>query len=260
MAELKPAQPSTLTQKLMEVLFGDQSISDYNIRRIKEAEDFAKQQEGFKAAGGGLGAPIPGANPEVPTPGDAIVGALMSMGGAGIPTGISRAGETPTIKSPGGRIRPDSKYHGPLSDRVKGKLYRETGISGLVEDMMGPVSRVFAPQTELFTATNKNLARGQGRNTGVMVEIDPRGLSGRVSKGKPASQFMLDSAGQGEILLQHNTPKQIQDSVRSFVLDPKIQATKLERVRANRLMKTLESEGWTRTTTPDGKIKLTRPK
>lgn len=112
MAELKPAQPKTLTQRLMEVLFGDQSISDYNIRRIKEAEDFARQQEEFKAAGGGLGAPIPGANPEVPTPGDAIVGALMGLGGAGIPPEIARSGQITRPNTAEGRV-----YHGTFTRR-----------------------------------------------------------------------------------------------------------------------------------------------
>jgi hypothetical protein len=88
-----------MEEKLLELLYGDEGL-DYE---AKKKLALAEQARG-EAPVTGLDSPIPGANPEVPTGADALVGALMSMGG--IPPEIARGG-APSVRPPGNRPRPN---------------------------------------------------------------------------------------------------------------------------------------------------------
>jgi len=196
-----------------------------------------------------LDAPIPGANPEVGTPGDAMVGALTGAlsrsGSASNPMadvlGQTAGGGMAQQQAPGGRIRPDVKYRGPLAERIKGKVYRETDAGEAEQMLMGRNAG-----DDRYYATSKNLALGQGRNRGIKLESDPRQLEGKIDRTKPASR-MLETKGHGEILANANTAKNLQDSIRRVTVDKSLKRDKLERAQTTNLIKKLAREGWTRT-------------
>ena len=196
-----------------------------------------------------MDAPIPGANPEVGTPGDAMVGALTGAmsksGSASNPLadilGQTAGGGMAQQKAPSGRIRPDARYRGPLEKRIKGKVYRETDAGEAEQMLMGRDAGV-----DRHYATSKNLALGQGRNRGIKLESDPRQLEGKIDRSKPGSQI-IENRGQGEVLANANTSKNLQDSIRRVTVDKSIKRDKLESAQTRNLIKKLAREGWSRT-------------
>ena len=79
-AKLWPAQ-SPLLEKLLQLVYGNEGL-DYLAK--KQLAEGPRETQPFS-----MSAELPGANPEAPTPGDAMVG--LAMSGGGLPGSISRA-------------------------------------------------------------------------------------------------------------------------------------------------------------------------
>ena len=260
---ISPHTPS-LQEKLLQMIFGDEAMSRYAIRRINDKEEFQSAQNRFSEAGGGLDAPIPGGNPEVSTPRDALVGAMIGLGGAGIPPSISRAGQTTPVKPPAsprrsrqGSIKPnDDGYIGQLRDKVEGNLFRETSIERL-HDLL-PSNR-FSDMTldNFHMATSRNLALGQGKNKGVLVELEPSALQGKINRSKPGLRML--PGGEGEVIGRYNNQRAYQDAVRAFTVNKDAKGARGETHRLRSLLPQLEAKGWKKTENSDGSITYEKP-
>ena len=79
-AKLWPAQ-SPLLEKLLQLVYGNEGL-DYLAK--KQLAEGPRETQPFS-----MSTELPGANPEAPTPGDAMVG--LAMSGGGLPGGISRS-------------------------------------------------------------------------------------------------------------------------------------------------------------------------
>ena len=99
--EAAPQPELNIGEKLLQLFGGSQALNDYMDREAKRRLGFAAQP----AVTDPMNSPIPGANPEAPTGHDALIGALLAIGGAGLPQGVSRAG-APQLSRPGSRPRP----------------------------------------------------------------------------------------------------------------------------------------------------------
>ena len=107
-------------------------------------------------------------------------------------------------------------------------------------------------------STSRNLALGQGKNKGVVMELDPSPLKGKVSRNKPGAEFLLQQ-GEGELIGSHNSQRDYQQALRSFTIQKTAKADKVNRVRIKRLLPQLIKSGWKKTENSDGSVTYTRP-
>jgi len=114
--KISPARPMTLEERLMELLYGNEGLDYENQKKLRLSEQHRAQ-----APVTGLNSPIPGANPEVPTGADALVGALMSMGG--VPPAVARSG-SPRIQRPAAMRRPGDDRLLPEGGKIGDSLDR----------------------------------------------------------------------------------------------------------------------------------------
>jgi hypothetical protein len=140
------------------------------------------------------------------------------------------------------------------------RLYTETNFAKLISmvDVDTMDESGIEGRDGLFTANTPDMALGQGDNRGVLVELDPSGLMGRVSKAKPMWNMMYDQ-GMAEIVLRNNKQGQYRGAVRRFTIRPDAKRD----VFAMRLMgpvgKRLLAAGWTKEKTDDGSIVWNHP-
>jgi hypothetical protein len=148
-------------------------------------------------------------------------------------------------------------YLEPVS-RHTPTLFRETSPDDAMNFLPHGNSHASLGQEDLYFADSPDLAIGQGRNRGVLMEFDAADLRGQVNTGKPAWAPLWDQ-GQGEYILRHNRQSQYQGALRAITIRPDAQTQPAMRERLNRAIRWHEQRGWTRTLNPDGSIILRRP-
>lgn len=137
-------------------------------------------------------------------------------------------------------------------------VYRETDIEGLM-DFVGGTSRDMT-WDDVYFATSPDLALGQGKNVGVLIEVDPKGLRGQVNTSKPGWD-MIYGQGDAELLARLNRQGQYREAVRSVVIRPDAVADKVTSMRLKRIViPSLVDEGWVKSVLDDGSIRLERPR
>jgi len=117
-AKLWPAQ-SPLLERLMQLLYGNEGL-DYMAK--KQLAEGPRESQPFS-----MSAELPGANPEAPTPGDAMVG--LAMSGGGVPGGISRASAPQIEQRAMSERRPPRRLPGEFSLDDFNSIVR-TGLRG----------------------------------------------------------------------------------------------------------------------------------
>jgi len=160
-----------------------------------------------------------------------------------------------------GRLRrlPDvGKNHLRDLGEIGERVYRETDLDGAALYLKGGMDSDMTFDREFF-ATSPDLALGQGGNTGVLIEMDPKGLTGQVNSAKPSWE-MLYEQGDAELIFRNNSQGKYRDAVRSVTITPKASGDKALRFRFQRhTIPRLLEEGWVKDVLEDGSIKLTRP-
>lgn len=151
----------------------------------------------------------------------------------------------------------EENYSRPLKD-FGDRVYRETDIEQF-EDFM-PFGRSssdmpFAPEVHL--SATENLALGQGKNRGVMIEFEPGTLKALVNTKKPGWKVAYEQ-GEAEFIARAN-PSEFKKNVVSFTIKPDAEASKTYKLRMKNTLRNAEEAGWTKETVPDGSIKYTRP-
>lgn len=111
---------------------------------------------------------------------------------------------------------------------------------------------------DMFFANTPDLALGQRKNRGVLLEFDSRGIEGQVNTSKPAWEFMY-AEGNAEFISRHSTEGTLRQNLRSITVDRSIVDPGEYRVRLQPVLRHLEEQGWNRTDLPDGRIQWTRP-
>lgn len=141
------------------------------------------------------------------------------------------------------------------AEGITNRLYRETnaeGVSDLLDGMdygSGPGGR-----NVVYAASHEHLAKGQGSNKGVLVELDPAGFDGRLDLRKPAARQLVQTAGEAELEI---APKRTADSrnfIRSVTLKPgwKVGQNTGYTNRVLLRLRQLQAKGWLKTKTNAG--------
>lgn len=160
--------------------------------------------------------------------------------------------ETPVVKT----LPPIGDNFRTDLSKFTNTLHHETNIYRALE--MLPTGGVIADQPAMYFSNTPDLATGQGRNTGVHLEFEPKGIEGQVNRSKP----MADEAykqGQAEFWSKINNQKTLQDNLKAVTVKKDAQTnSKGEKFRMNQALDRLEKLGWKKTNTEDG-VRYERP-
>lgn len=173
-----------------------------------------------------------------------IAGGLLRMGdNAMSPTTNSR--------QMGGVLNPfpESNYYKQDLSEYTPNVFRETDIEGASRFSPSTISQ---PQ-DLWFANQPEYALGQGMNKGVLLEMDAKGLPGKLSLQKPNARQMYDS-GYAEFLTKAVDPGNLAENVRSVKISPAQQKGAFFRRVAN----DLKSRGFSQETLADKSIVFTK--
>jgi hypothetical protein len=140
-------------------------------------------------------------------------------------------------------------------------LFREASVRNALDLIPGSPNQpnIGFSAREIYMATGRDLALGQGDNRGVMLQFDSTDLTGRVNFKKPNAEHMLLENRLAEVMIS-NDELAIRKTVRAITIDQAAlaQATKTDRIVFERTVKELEAKGWVRSEA-DGQTTWTRP-
>lgn len=145
----------------------------------------------------------------------------------------------------------------PLAD-FGDTLYRETNVGGalyLIPESGWTDGSPFGD--EVFLANNRDLALGQGGNTGVVLEFEPGELQGQFNRNKPGAEQVARQSRQAEVRFI-GRKAQLKQNIRAVTITPQAQGSKSEKEAMRRTIQRMERAGWMRTNGPDGSIRLER--
>lgn len=134
----------------------------------------------------------------------------------------------------------------PLSEYTD-KLYREVNV----DQALQLLSRDHIDAKPFF-ANTPNLAKGQGKNKGVLVQLNSQGLRGQVNTSKPGWEQAYKN-GEAELIGKYN--KSYTDNIEQITIKPEAFTQK----QVTGLRNTLEQDGWSKEVKSNGDIVLTRP-
>ena len=135
-------------------------------------------------------------------------------------------------------------------------VYRETNIDETLA-FLGRTQKT-SPE-DLFFANTPDLAIGQGKNTGVLIEFDAGGIRGVVNQQKPAWEAVWDT-GQAEFLARYQSPTSLSSQVRSITIKKGAKASsKGKGFALQDELAQLEAKGWAKTKNADGSVTYRRP-
>lgn len=136
-------------------------------------------------------------------------------------------------------------------------VWRETNVERA--NHLLPTSRASTELGDLFVADSPDLALGQHKNTGVLMEFDSGRFRGQVNRGKPAWDTMWDE-GLAEYLLRGNLNRQHvwQEQLRRLTVKPGAETSRVNDITFKRALQELEERGWSKENTAHGLV-YTRP-
>lgn len=156
--------------------------------------------------------------------------------------------DQPALKLPLEQVQAETQYRA-LADYTD-RLYRETSPAALARILKRGADD---PAQALYFANGRDLAMGQGENRGVLLEVDPAGLIGEVSKKKPGWEFQY-AQGQAELIAPATKPQRLRPNLRAITFQADIDPGP-----ARLWLAKLEREGWSKQANPDGSITYARP-
>lgn len=105
-------------------------------------------------------------------------------------------------------------------------------------------------RTRLFFSNSLDLAKGQGKNKGVLLAFDASGIKGQVNRAKPAWEQSFNK-GSAEFYTQDASQDALIKSLRGVRILKDAAASKPSKNRLDTLLKQLESKGWKKRTTKE---------
>ena len=157
------------------------------------------------------------------------------------------------ISKPRPLPRMEDNYVKPLNHYTD-KLYRETNPERALDLIPGSNRFVDMSGEQIYFSNNKDLALGQGKNKGVIIEMEAGGIQGQVDRSKPGWEMAYQS-GDAEFIGKHGNQKTYQDAVKSVTIKSDAQMDRMTQVR---LKQTLSS--WEQVKNPDSSVTFFRPK
>lgn len=191
---LSPA-PKGLEERILELFGGPSNAAEWMQNKDLEAMERRNEMRAeLEAAGGGplLDRPIPGANPEVPTVGDALLGALMSAAPMAGLVGRTAGGGNAPARAPGSRTLKD--YVEPF----KGNQYVTAFRAGRAEGGWGPNDTFTASDFKMHARMASNqeaaklLERGVKEGSVEVVGTKSHYEGGTGRQGQPLSMKRLN--------------------------------------------------------------------
>ncbi|MBS0172909.1 MAG: hypothetical protein JSR64_02600, partial [Nitrospira sp.] len=111
---------------------------------------------------------------------------------------------------------------------------------------------------DVYFSGTPELAIGQGSNKGIVLEFDPAGWVGKVSKEKPGWETSW-GLGQAEYTARPAPGVDTKNSLRAFTVKPDAIGDKVNKMVLKRTIESLIAKGWTKTVQDDGAIRMERP-
>lgn len=128
-------------------------------------------------------------------------------------------------------------------------LFRETdpyGAINLIDSNSG------GSIGETYLSNNRDLARGQGNNKGLLLEFNSKGLQGQVNTFKPGWDAVYNQ-GNAEFIAKHNPKQAYIDNIKSIEITGKLPKNAYAIRLRNMLLKNPE---WVKTITDSGTVKF----
>ena len=176
----------------------------------------------------------------------------------GIPPDFAPGG--PIAKAPKALAKIKTALQEGRLGKIAPKLFRETSVSRANELL--PTTRVRSETGELFFSNNSDLALGQGKNKGVLLEFDtPANFRGSVNKAMPNAEFLAEQ-GSFEVsgMIGKGTNAELHPLLSSVTVKADAVGDKVSNIVFNRSLKELVSKlGWTKEILEDGSTRYLRP-
>lgn len=174
----------------------------------------------------------------------------------------SREGSVNPTRAIPNEVSPESSVNVPsiqgAENPIAPTLYRESSVRDAMSFLSQNTSHDLR-DTSVFMATSPELALGQGKNKGIMLEFNPSGLSLRDNASKPGTGFANEVGGAKERIGLGNTQQQYQDSVSAIQFRPSELPDLFSRRMVANLSKELEFKGWKKTVKGDT-VRFEKPK
>jgi hypothetical protein len=163
------------------------------------------------------------------------------------PSTLKRLIDTLSKQAKGRGLKSVDLPTGYLSDYTD-SVFREMSA----ERSLGAIPTVPSHQqighlSELFASNAPDLALGQGRNKGVIVEFATEGLRGAKSTAKPVQ---LDNAA--EFLMRYNSSPQIKEAAKRIIIKPDMTTDSTTKFILKNSLEALQADGWIKTVLDDG--------
>ena len=155
---------------------------------------------------------------------------------------------------------PPRDNYGTKLSAYSDRLYREVGVDDIGAWL--PTGRQSADLGEIYFSHTADLALGQGRNRGFLLEVDPAAFRGQINRSKPAWEIAWrngEAEFRGEVIRDGIGAREsvLAVEVRPHAYDNA--GSRAFAISARRSIAELEASGWTKTVTDDGAIRLERP-
>ena len=137
-------------------------------------------------------------------------------------------------------------------------MYREVSVDQALYMLpQSGRSNASAFGDEIFLSTSRDLALGQGDNTGVMLEFDALPLEGAIDFSKPSAELAA-AQRQAEVIWRGRKESGLAPHLQAVTIAPNATISKTNRFVLDRTLRELESEGWKREVLPDGSTRFSR--
>lgn len=165
--------------------------------------------------------------------------------------------ETRTVERRFVDFKPAKTEKGSESSKT---LYQEMSIGRLGQILPG--SSVYSESpfgvAESYFATTPDLALGQGKNKGVVIEVDGD-FKTRINTDKPGLDF-VQKMGGGQELIGKVSDKNLSEKIRSVTIKPGASGSPGERGKVRNSMNWLvKNRGWSKESSADGSVTYRRP-
>lgn len=106
---------------------------------------------------------------------------------------------------------------------------------------------------EQYFSNTRDLARGQGLNQGIMLELDSKGIQGQVNRNKPGWDFNYNQ-GNAEFIAKHNPKESYTNNIKSIEITGKQPIKDAYYIRLKKMLS--NNPEWTKTITDSGTVKF----
>lgn len=132
-------------------------------------------------------------------------------------------------------------------------VYRETDSDGLLT--LADPMRFGDVSGDYYFSNDPDIALGQGKNKGFIIEADASKLKGSLNTSKPGYEQVYNS-GSAELIARYNDKKDFLESILSIIVKPDaFPKNRAEKMKFNSMV-----SGWAKIENADGSVTYRKPK